>query len=1124
MRSKSRHDSGMKTAAPVTHPLVFAFLMLFSCLIGFCAPSILAAQTATAPSKTEITATDLAQEPFVIEQFLRKENFESDGTALREDTARVRIQSEAGLQRYGLLSFSYASGTGTFEIEYVRVRKSDGSVVVTPPDSAQDMPAEITRAAPFYSDLHEKHLAVKGLGVGDVLEFQVRDKTTKPLAPGHFWMEYAFTNDEIVRDEELEIRVPHDRAVKVKSVPPPAIREEGSYRIYSWHHANLTRKNPGNNKREEVARMWRQARGRLPDPDVRLSSFGSWEEVGRWYDGLQADRIKSTTEIAAKAAELTKGAATEEAKIRALYSYVSTQFRYIGVAFGIGRYQPHDAADVLANQYGDCKDKHTLLTSLLRAAGIPAYTALISSNREIDPDVPSPGQFDHVITVVPRDSSLVWLDSTSEVGPYQYLIPPLRDKHALVIWKDKQAALANTPVDLPYPSVQSFRMSAKMDDTATLVGHTEVICRGDVEYLLRAGFRVVPLPQWKDLAQRISYSSGFAGEVSEVTASSPEKTDEPFHYEYKYTRKDFGDWPNRRILAPSPIMALSAPAEEDQLPEGPLWLGALTEVNSDTEVEVPGDYRAQTPEDVHLKKDFAEYDSTYEFKNGKLISNRKLRTLLREVPATEREEYKTFAKSLQDDYGVFVNLYSSTGSTTAVTSNTPPDTAANTLRNLPESSNEEATRLESEARTDFQKHDMQGAITALYRATSADPKFTRAWILLGSALLSTRQTSAGLDAFHKAIASDPTQPAIPKALGMALMSSSQYEDALPIWQDYVKAHPDDVEGTEHLGRTFYGLKRYSEAATAYETAIKGRPGRPEVQQALASSYLLAGDHDKAGDAFGKLGDMKPAAVLLNNSAYEMANANLRLPMALDYATKAVQTVEDETAKITLADLSMKEVQGIFTLSAYWDTLGWVYAQNSNLEQAETYLKAAWKLDQDATVGSHLCDVYKRLHKKALALQACQMAQFRISMSSRPLLPSAGPLNQSGNLGDELAKSLQQLDPGSPKSKDSNQAVDHIIQERTFKLPRFLSGTETAEFFVLFTSDGKSKTFQVEDTKFVSGSDKMKLQGKRLKTIDFGFPAPGPEPTRFVRRGILGCYPYSGCAFVLLDPSAVHSIN
>ena len=128
--------------------------------------------------------------------------------------------------------------------------------------------------------------------------------------------------------------------------------------------------------------------------------------MGRWYGSLQQERIKPTPEIRAKAAELTKGASDDDAKLRAIYKYVSTEFRYIGIAFGIGRYQPHAAAEVLSNQYGDCKDKHTLFASLLDAVGIKAYPALISSSQEIDPDVPSPGQFDHVIGVVPHGSGL----------------------------------------------------------------------------------------------------------------------------------------------------------------------------------------------------------------------------------------------------------------------------------------------------------------------------------------------------------------------------------------------------------------------------------------------------------------------------------------------------------------------------------------------------------------------------------------------------------------------------------------------------------------------------------------------------------------------------------------------
>jgi hypothetical protein len=342
-------------------------------LLFFSLAALLIAQSP--PAKNPSTSkTDYSQEGFVIEQFSRKEKFENDGTSSQEQTARVRIQSEVGVQRYGLLTFSYPSAIGTFEIGYVRVRKPDGSLVETPPENVQDMAAEITRQAPFYSDLHEKHVAVKGLSVGDVLEFRTVQHTTKPLAPGQFWTSCTFSHDLIVLDEQLEISVPRERLVKIKSATvQPIISEASGYRVYTWHNASLEHKDETNEKRERTERLWQLARGRLPQPDVLISSFARWEDVGRWYGGLQDERVRPTPEVMAKAVELTKNMQSDDAKVRALYGYVSTQFHYIGVSFGIGRYQPHTAAEVLANQYGDCKDKHTLLASLLTAVGIPAY-------------------------------------------------------------------------------------------------------------------------------------------------------------------------------------------------------------------------------------------------------------------------------------------------------------------------------------------------------------------------------------------------------------------------------------------------------------------------------------------------------------------------------------------------------------------------------------------------------------------------------------------------------------------------------------------------------------------------------------------------------------------------------
>lgn len=1067
--------------------------------------------------KASPSGADHTQEAIVIDQFSRKERFQNDGTSLREDTARIRIQAEAGVQQYGVLTFSYASGSGTFEINYVRVRKPDGSVVETPPENVQDMAAQITREAPFYSDLHEKHVAVKGLSVGDVLEYQIKESTTRPLAPGQFWTSYRFAHEQIVLDEQLEISVPRDRVIKLKTVSvQPTITEASGYRVYLWHSTNLQHKDETDKKREATEQLWKQARGRIPGPDVLLSSFTSWDDVGRWYGGLQEERVKPTAEVSAKAVELTKNAADEEAKLRVLYGYVSTELHYVGIAFGIGRYQPHSAEVVLENQYGDCKDKHTLLAALLAATGIPAYPALINTSQEVVEEVPSPGQFDHVITLVPRPGGPVWLDTTAEVGPYQYLIGPLRDKHALVMWRDKPATLVSTPADLPYETTQTFNLNAKLNDAGVLEGNAEFSARGDVEYLLRAGFRAVPLPQWKELTQRISFGFGFGGDVSEVTASSPEKTDQAFHFSYKYTRKDFGDWPNHRIVAPEPVITLSAPNDEEMLPLGPTWLGAPTDIHFRSQTELPSGYRPVLPAAIHVKRDFAQYDATYDFRDGKMICERHLKTLLREVPATEREQYKEFAKTLQDDYGAFIPLMSGSDTTARVDPTHPGMSTLTALRNLPDSANQEALRLENAARDAMAKNDAPTAVSSLYRAVAADQKFTRAWVMLGTLLLSQKQNDAGIEAFHKAMAADPELAAIPKALGIGLMATDQTEDAIAVWQDFMKAHPDDVDGPANLGSCYMKLNKYAEAATAFEAAVKIHADQPNLQMNLGSAYLRAGEREKAVAAFSKIAEMDPEGDYFNDVAYLMADADLNVPLALDYAKKAVRKAEEESEKITLQDLRTEDLRKIFRLAAYWDTLGWANERVSELGVAEPYLRASWKLTQDGLVAEHLCHLYERTHQITSAVQMCRLAVYRIPMSTQL------SLSQYKSELDTAQKRLDHLTGGV--AKGTGDASDIAIRERTFKLPRFLLGTESAEFFVLLASDGKSKTFKVEDVKFISGSDKMKLQGKQLKNIDFNVPAPDNVPTRFVKRGILGCYQYTGCSFVVLDPASVQSVN
>jgi hypothetical protein len=94
-------------------------------------------------------AADYSKEAFVLEQSSDKFKFENDGTYTRVMVVQIRVQSDAGVQQLSVVKFAYQSSSQLFAVDYVRVTKPDGTVVVTPPDTFQDMPADINPRSPL---------------------------------------------------------------------------------------------------------------------------------------------------------------------------------------------------------------------------------------------------------------------------------------------------------------------------------------------------------------------------------------------------------------------------------------------------------------------------------------------------------------------------------------------------------------------------------------------------------------------------------------------------------------------------------------------------------------------------------------------------------------------------------------------------------------------------------------------------------------------------------------------------------------------------------------------------------------------------------------------------------------
>ncbi len=82
------------------------------------------------------------------------------------------------MREFGQLMFGYSSATEKLDVEYVRVRKPDGQVIVTPESTAQDFAPDVLKDAPMYTDYRQRHISVAALRPGDTLEYRTVTRTT----------------------------------------------------------------------------------------------------------------------------------------------------------------------------------------------------------------------------------------------------------------------------------------------------------------------------------------------------------------------------------------------------------------------------------------------------------------------------------------------------------------------------------------------------------------------------------------------------------------------------------------------------------------------------------------------------------------------------------------------------------------------------------------------------------------------------------------------------------------------------------------------------------------------------------------------------------------------------------
>ena len=1064
---------------------MFRNLLLFALLAVVCAGAQVPAPPAP-PIASAAPAADHSQEAYVIEKLRTAYRFENDGTGRRESYARIKIQNQAGVEQWGQLVMGYNSANERVEIPFVRILNPDGSSVTAAADAVQDLSIPLEKEAPVYTDYRQKHVTVPGIRPGVELEYEFVTITQTPLASGQFWMQHDFAQSGTILDEQLSVDVPKDRKVTLKTKPgnDPKISEENGRRIYTWSSSHV-------DKTEEEKKKEKEAKKKLPkDPEypaIQLTTFASWEQLGRWYAGLEKDRRQPSAEIRAKEAALVQGKTTDLDKIQALYDYVATNFRYISLSFGVGRFQPHAASDVLHNEYGDCKDKHTLLASLLAAGGYSANSVLINSARKIDPDVPSPAQFDHVFTMLPLGKDEIWMDTTTEVAPFRLLASVLRKKQALIVPQNGTPHLEETPANPPMVNRQVSDIQGKVNELGKLQARVHYEFRGDSELYLRMLFRRVSRNKWPDFLKQMSVYDGVTGEVSDVHATDPAETHQPFQLDYKIEAANYLDWSKKKSELALPFSEMTMADADEDSPD-PVQVGSPVEYTYKLRIEFPAKYTETAPLPFTMKRDYGHFEATYKAAGNVFTAERTLVTTMNELPATRASDYIAFRRAVLADAGQKMQIDSSAAGTPTLAADLKGDD------------------LYDAAKAAFQRGNFPTAIELLQKLVAADPKHKTAWMDLGRAYMVQRQTDKAVEAFKKQAELNPYDEYAYSSMGWAYTTDRKYDLAAEAFNKAIEINPLSLYAHAALGSMYQESHQYEKAVPELEKAVSLKSDDASLQISLGDAYLNLGQDDKALAAFDKAVQISATPDVWNNIAYQLSLKNAHLDIAQRYAESAVTAVANSSRNLSLDQLSDRDLLIPSALDANWDTLGWVYFARGNMDKAQKYVKSAWVLGQHGEVGDHLAQIYqKEGHKDDAA---------RIYAQS---LSGIRPTN-------ETRTRLAALIGGETKVQPAiEQHRLELQQSRTLKLGKIAPVTGTADFFVLIAS--ASGGAKIEAAKFINGEEKLKPLTDNLRSAKVDFTFPDDVPAKILRRGTLTCSKDNGqCEFVMMLPEDVHSVD
>ena len=519
----------------------------------------------------------------------------------------------------------------------------------------------------LYSDLRIKVMNIPAAEPGNLIGYEI-EQDGRPYVLQDEWF--------------LQEAVPVAETRYTLQLPPG-----WEYKVVWLNHAEIQPVSVGNNqwqweaknlpaiKREQEMPPWKGVAGvmilSLVPPGGVNHGFLNWAEMGSWYKGLTQGRRDATSAIKEQVTSLTSSAPTTLGKMRQLADFLQRDVRYVAISLGIGGIQPHPAGEVFTHRFGDCKDKATLLSSMLKEIGIDSYYVIIHTERGgvTSATPPHVGAFNHAILAIrlpqdmndpslravldhPKLGRLLIFDPTDEWTPFGSLRGELQANYGLLVTDDggELIKLPQLPAELN-GVVRTAKLT--IGPSGTLSGDFVEQRKGDYATRQRAYLKSVPkdTDRIKFLESLISQSLP-TFQITKASLVNLNQNDQPFGYQYSLVAQNYAKTAGNLLLVrPRVVGSNSSDLLETKEPrkyavefEGP-WK------NSDTiEIAIPAGYEVDDlPPPVDADYGFASYHSKTEASGNTLKYTRTFEVKELSVPVSKVEDLKKLYRIIAGD-------------------------------------------------------------------------------------------------------------------------------------------------------------------------------------------------------------------------------------------------------------------------------------------------------------------------------------------------------------------------------------------------------------------------------------------------------------------------------------------